>query len=51
MNSSQNSARNGGFLAGTNYLSRKNNDDAHFFNCLWVAGVGAAFGAIYGSVF
>jgi len=34
-----------------NYLSRKNNDDAHFFNCLWVAGVGAAFGAIYGSVF
>ena len=34
-----------------NYLSRKNNDDAHFFNCLWVGGVGAAFGAIYGSVF
>ena len=29
-----------------NYLSRKNNDDAHFFNCLWVAGVGAALGAV-----
>ena len=34
-----------------NYLSRKNNDDAHFFNCLWVGGVGAAFGALVGSLY
>lgn len=27
-------------------MSVRGNDDAHVFNCLWVAGVGAAVGAI-----
>ncbi len=27
-------------------MSVQGNDDAHVFNCLWVAGVGAAVGAI-----
>lgn len=28
------------------YASRQYNDDAHIFNCLWVAGVGAGLGAL-----
>ena len=34
-----------GCSAGAVY-SKRGNDDAHAFNCLWVAGLGAAFGAI-----
>ena len=32
------------------YRSRRNNDDAHVFNCLWVAGVGAGIGAVWRSL-
>ena len=33
------------------YLSRRYNDDAHLINCLWVGGVGAALGAVVGSLY
>ena len=38
-----------GFAVGCalgSYASRQYNDDAHIFNCLWVAGVGAGLGAL-----
>lgn len=53
----RNLTRRGAIVGGVigcgvgNYLSRKNSDDAHLINCMWVGGIGAALGALYGSLY